>query len=73
MVVTFGGHVEVIFIENEDWKSHWQQIARDRMRFQRRNQAMNDELGVVFKKKNHKLQFHKRIEDVNDTIGYVFC
>ena len=64
MVVTFDDHVEVFFIENEDRKGNWQQIARDRMRFQRRIQAMNDKLGVVFEK-SHKLQFHKRIEDVS--------
>ena len=70
MVVTFGT-VEVFFIDNEDRKGHWQQIARDRMRFQRRIQVMNDKFGVVFEK-SHKLQFHKRIQNVNNTIGYVF-
>ena len=73
MVVTFNDQVEVFFIDNnEDRKSHWQQIARERMRFQRRIQATNHTLGVVFEI-SHKLQFHKRIQDVNETIGYVFA
>ena len=41
------------------------------MRFQRRIQAMNDKLGVVFEKESHELKFHKRIQHVNNTIGYV--
>ena len=71
MVVTFSDQVEVFFIDNEDRKSHWQQIARDRMRFQRRIQAMNDKLGVVFEK-SHKLQFQRRIQAMNVKLGVVF-
>ena len=71
MVVTFSDQVEVFFIDNEDRKSHWQQIARDRMRFQRRIQAMNVKLGVVFEK-SHKLQFQRRIQAMNDKLGVIF-
>ena len=71
MFVTFADQVEVFFIDNEDRKSHWQQIARDRMRFQRHIQAMNDKLGVVFEK-SHKLQFQRRIQAMNVKLGFVF-
>ena len=71
MVVTFADQVEVFIIDNEDRKSHWQQIARDRMRFQRRIQAMNDKLGVVFEK-SHKLQFQRRIQAMNVKLGVIF-
>ena len=48
--VTFG-NVTVYTIENEDRHSPWEQMARDRVRFQRRIQNCECVIGSLLKKR----------------------
>ena len=45
--VTFGG-TQVYLVDNYDRKGHWQQFARDRKRFHRRIQHIENKIAYVF-------------------------
>ena len=56
--VTFGP-IQLFIIDNENRQSVWEQMARDRIRFNRRIQDANSKIGYVSEQSHRTKMYHK--------------